>query len=106
MASRSRLRRLYGPCPLGGVLALGRPSFPDQPNGAAERFRRKCNDPDGSPLENRYLPCGLFLPSRTFPSGPRGRVCGPAAESKYECMLDAKRLEVAIRLNVVCWTIR
>src|SRR5487761_1129752 len=31
----------------------------------------KCNDPDGSPLERWYRPCGLFLLSRTCPSGPR-----------------------------------
>jgi len=97
---------LCGPRPLGGVLALGRPSFPDQTNGAAERFRRKCNDPDGSPLENRYLPCGLFLPSRTFPSGPRGRVCGPAEECKSESQFAAKPLEVAIRLTFVSMSIR
>lgn len=36
----------------------------------------KTNDPDGSPLENWYRPCGQFLPSRTFPSGPSQRVDG------------------------------
>jgi hypothetical protein len=30
----------------------------------------KKNDPDGSPLGNWYLPCGLFLLPRTFLSGP------------------------------------
>src|SRR5260370_11276230 len=40
------------------------------------------NDPDGSPLENWYLPCGLFLPSRTFPSGPLPRVGMTGLERK------------------------
>src|SRR5260370_7111059 len=40
------------------------------------------SDPDGSPLENSYLPCGLFLLSRTFPSGPLPRLGTAGLERK------------------------
>src|SRR6266851_2738324 len=43
---------------------------------------RKKSDPDGSPLENWYLPCGLFLLSRTFPSGPLPRLGTAGLERK------------------------
>src|SRR6266478_4317524 len=40
------------------------------------------SDPDGSPLKNWYLPCGLFLLSRTFPSGPLPRLETAVVERK------------------------
>src|SRR5712692_4172155 len=43
---------------------------------------RKQSDPDGSPLKNWYLPCGLFLFSRTFPSGPLPRLGTAVVERK------------------------
>src|SRR5713101_7260922 len=51
--------------------SMANPAWPRRGGGPA-----KTNDPDGSPLEDWYRPCGLFLPFRTFPSGPSQRVDG------------------------------
>jgi hypothetical protein len=56
----------------------------------------KTNDPDGSPLEGWYLPCGLFLPSRTFPSGPLQRLGVAEPECKPESQFAAKPPKVAV----------
>jgi hypothetical protein len=53
------------------------------------RLGPKRNDPDGSPLENWYLPCGLFLPSRTFPSGPSPTVRVTILERNTESQFAA-----------------
>ena len=50
----------------------------------------KINDPDGSPLESWYLPCGMFLPSRTFPSGPLPTLRVVLFERKSESQFAAK----------------
>src|SRR5712692_3866061 len=63
----------------GEGLARGTSGVPTRSVGAP---RGKKSDPDGSPLENWYLPCGLFLFSRTFPSGPLPRLGTAGVERK------------------------
>ncbi len=53
------------------------------------------NGPDGSPLEDRYWPCGLFLPFRTFPSGPLQTVMPPYQQRKGESQFAAYQSLVA-----------
>src|SRR6266404_6277819 len=55
----------------------------------------KTNDPDGSPLKSWYLPCGMFLPSRTFPSGPLPTVSVTQLERKPESQFAANPPSVA-----------
>jgi hypothetical protein len=57
---------------------------------AGLQFRLKKSDPDGSPLESWYLPCGMFLPSRTFPSGPLPTLRAVVFERKSESQFAAK----------------
>ena len=47
------------------------------------------NGPDGSPLEDWYWPCGLFLPFRTFPSGPFQTVKADLERCKSESQFAA-----------------
>jgi glc operon protein GlcG len=53
------------------------------------------NGPDGSPLEDRYWPCGLFLPCRTFPSGPLQTVKAHLQHRKSESQFAANQSVVA-----------
>src|ERR1700694_1406516 len=83
-----------------GQLAEGQPTTPLSPALAPKwargwRCLNKTNDPDGSPLECWYLPCGLFLLSRTCPSGPSQTVEGPARKRNTESQFAAKRSSVA-----------
>jgi hypothetical protein len=54
------------------------------------------NDPDGSPLEGRDLPCGLFLPPRTCPSGPWSTLKSNVQKRKTESQFAANLSEVAM----------
>ena len=60
------------------------------------------NGPDRSPLEDRYRPCGLFLPFRTFPSGPLQTVRADLSQCKSESQFAANQSVVAGPLCETC----
>src|SRR6202011_2262048 len=76
--------------PCGGGGGGGRGGGPSPPHP------RKKSDPDGSPLESWYRPCGLFLPSRTFPSGPFTTLVWPRVQRKPESQFAANPPYVAL----------